>query len=92
MLPRGPSRCVRCGSSEDIAANGHAPPVGEVAQRVARHSYGKLIAFLAARTRDIAGAEDALSEAFVAALDGWAAKGVPVTRRGGFDGRAGGWS
>ena len=34
------------------------------ADAVARRSYGKLVAFLAARTRDVAAAEDALSEAF----------------------------
>ena len=39
------------------------------AEMVARRSYGKLVAFLAARTRDVAAAEDALSEAFVAATD-----------------------
>ena len=44
---------------------------------MARRSYGRLIAFLAARTRDVAGAEDALSEAFAAALAGWPAHGVP---------------
>lgn len=49
----------------------------ETAQAVARRSYGKLIAFLAARTRDVAGAEDALSEAFAAALAGWPGHGVP---------------
>ena len=38
------------------------------ADAVARRSYGKLVAFLAARTRDVAAAEDALSEAFAAAL------------------------
>src|SRR5213079_1003431 len=32
---------------------------------------------LAARTRDVAGAEDALSEAFAAALADWPASGVP---------------
>ena len=41
------------------------------AEAVARGSYGKLVAFLAARTRDVAGAEDALSEAFAAALADW---------------------
>jgi RNA polymerase sigma-70 factor, ECF subfamily len=44
---------------------------------VARRSYGKLIAFLAARTRDVAGAEDALSDAFAAALAEWPATGIP---------------
>lgn len=46
-------------------------------EAVARRSYGKLISFLAARTRDVAGAEDALSDAFAAALTGWAASGIP---------------
>ena len=47
-------------------------------EAVARRSYGKLISFLAARTRDVAGAEDALSDAFAAALVGWTANGVPA--------------
>jgi RNA polymerase sigma-70 factor (ECF subfamily) len=47
------------------------------ADAVARRSYGKLVAFLAARTRDVAAAEDALSEAFAAALADWPAKGCP---------------
>jgi len=49
------------------------------AEKVARESYGKLVAFLAARTRDVAGAEDALSEAFAAALLEWPVSGVPRT-------------
>ncbi|HEY1149920.1 MAG TPA: DUF6596 domain-containing protein, partial [Pseudoduganella sp.] len=49
------------------------------AEKVARESYGKLVAFLAARTRDVAGAEDALSEAFAAALQEWPVSGVPRT-------------
>src|SRR6478672_7067760 len=48
-----------------------------VAAEVARTSYGKLVAFLAARTRDVAAAEDALSEAFAAALAEWPVKGCP---------------
>lgn len=49
----------------------------DLAEQVARHSYGKLIAFLAARTRDVAAAEDALSEAFAAALADWPRNGCP---------------
>lgn len=49
----------------------------ETTDLVARRSYGKLIAFLAARTRDLASAEDALSEAFAAALADWPVKGCP---------------
>jgi RNA polymerase sigma-70 factor (ECF subfamily) len=49
-----------------------------VAERVARESYGKLIAILAARDRDIAAAEDALSDALTAAMKIWPARGVPA--------------
>jgi len=49
----------------------------EAIELAARQSYGKLLAFLAARTRDVAGAEDALSEAFAAALATWPEQGVP---------------
>jgi RNA polymerase sigma-70 factor (ECF subfamily) len=48
------------------------------ADLVARRSYGKLIAFLVARSRDLAAAEDALSEAFALALKDWPAKGCPA--------------
>jgi RNA polymerase sigma-70 factor (ECF subfamily) len=51
--------------------------VQEKAGAVARHSYGKLVAFLAARSGNVAAAEDALSEAFAAALEHWPAKGCP---------------
>src|SRR6185436_5541496 len=46
-------------------------------ETVARNSYGRLVAYLAARSGDIAGAEDALSEAFDAALQRWPTDGVP---------------
>lgn len=42
-----------------------------------RTAYGRLIAYLSARTRDIAAAEDALSAALEAALETWPARGVP---------------
>jgi len=47
------------------------------AEAVARASYGKLVAFLCARTRDVAAAEDALGEAFAQALAHWPQDGVP---------------
>ena len=46
-------------------------------EAVARNSYGRLVAYLAARSGDVAGAEDALSDAFGAALLHWPAEGVP---------------
>ncbi len=48
------------------------------AERSARTSYGRLVSILAARSRDIAGAEDALAEAFAAALQRWPEDGVPA--------------
>jgi RNA polymerase sigma-70 factor (ECF subfamily) len=46
-------------------------------ERVARESYGRLVAYLSCHTRDVAGAEDALSEALIAALTAWPRDGVP---------------
>lgn len=49
----------------------------DAAEAVARRSYGKLVAFLASRTRNVAAAEDALCDAFAAALAEWPVKGAP---------------
>lgn len=46
-------------------------------ERVARESYGRLVAYLSAHTRDVAGAEDALSEALLTALQAWPRDGLP---------------
>ena len=53
---------------------------GDVQQRVAdlvRDSYGRLLAVLAAPTRDIAAAEDALADALERALARWPDDGIP---------------
>jgi predicted RNA polymerase sigma factor len=39
----------------------------ETAEAVARAAYGRLVAYLSARSRDVAAVEDALGEAFAAA-------------------------
>src|SRR4051794_41744891 len=49
----------------------------DAAEDIARRSYGKLVAYLSARMRDVAAAEDALADAFTAALADWPAKGIP---------------
>jgi RNA polymerase sigma-70 factor, ECF subfamily len=49
----------------------------DIAEKVARDSYGRLLAWLAWQWRDIAAAEDALSEAFAKALSHWGERGVP---------------
>jgi predicted RNA polymerase sigma factor len=46
-------------------------------ERVARESYGRLVAYLSSHTRDVASAEDALSNALVKALTTWPQDGVP---------------
>ncbi|HET7774000.1 MAG TPA: DUF6596 domain-containing protein [Burkholderiaceae bacterium] len=50
---------------------------GAAAERVARESYGRLVARLAWQWRDLAAAEDALADAFAAALRHWPEQGVP---------------
>ncbi len=47
------------------------------AEEVARLSYGRLVAFLAARGWGLTAAEDALGEAFAAALEHWPSRGIP---------------
>ena len=46
-------------------------------ERVARESYGRLVAYLSSHTRDVAAAEDALSDALLAALTTWPRDGLP---------------
>jgi predicted RNA polymerase sigma factor len=46
-------------------------------ERVARESYGRLVAYLSSHTRDVESAEDALGHALVAALETWPRDGVP---------------
>jgi predicted RNA polymerase sigma factor len=48
-----------------------------LAEATARNSYSKLVAYLAARTRDVAAAEDALADAFARALVVWPKNGCP---------------
>ncbi len=59
---------MNSGSTADAAA---------AVEEVVRDSYGRLIAYLASVTRDIAEAEDAFSEALAAALRSWPERGVP---------------
>ena len=56
---------------------GPAAPAVRSAGVAARDSYGRLLALLAAATSDLAGAEDALADAFERALRTWPSQGVP---------------
>ncbi len=50
---------------------------GSSVERAARESYGKLLAYLASRC-GLDAAEDALADAFAAALERWPVEGVPL--------------
>jgi len=65
-----------------LSDNASDVPARDTAEAVARRGYGKLVAYLAARTRDVAGAEDALADAFAAALTDWPANGIPRNPEG----------
>ncbi|MEI9891165.1 MAG: hypothetical protein WDN45_11895 [Caulobacteraceae bacterium] len=60
-------------------AGASAARAAEDAEDAARRSYGKLIACLAAQTRDLSEAEDALAEAFALALKTWPQTGAPAS-------------
>lgn len=50
-----------------------------VTETAAREAYGRLLAMLAVRFRDISAAEDALAEAFASAVATWPESGVPAS-------------
>ena len=52
-------------------------------EAVARQSYGRLVALLSARTRDLAAAEDALADALLSALTTWPRDGIPKNPQAG---------
>ena len=60
--------------------SGDAPSA--VAERVARASYGRLVALPTTLTRDITLAEDALADGFERALRTWPRTGVPANPEG----------
>jgi len=49
----------------------------QAVEEAARNSWGRLLAFLSARCKDLAAAEDALGDAFRSALETWPRTGVP---------------
>jgi predicted RNA polymerase sigma factor len=56
--------------------------VEQKVERVARESYGRLVAYLAAQSGDVIEAEEALSDAFAAALESWPTRGAPDNPEG----------
>jgi RNA polymerase sigma-70 factor (ECF subfamily) len=49
------------------------------AERAARESFGRLVSYLAWQWRDLASAQDALSEALLKALEVWPVQGIPAS-------------
>lgn len=70
--PRGDAAPIRRDAQSTGRSEAHLR-----AERAARTSYGRLLALLAARLRDVTSAEDALAEAFGLALETWPRDGVP---------------
>ncbi len=71
------------GTAGTAAGPGSAPTpdehAAEAAAAAARDAYGRLVAFIAARSHDLAAAQDALGDAFRAALETWPRDGVPAS-------------
>ena len=81
---RCPSAQWRCrsaaGSGRDDAERAQRSGLkrlGERGEDQPVKAYGHLLAHLATKWRDVASAEDALAEAFEAALTNWSERGVP---------------
>jgi RNA polymerase sigma-70 factor (ECF subfamily) len=60
-----------------LSAEVAAAEASRVAEAAARDAYGRLVAYLGYRFRDLAAAEDALGDALAAALETWPKSGVP---------------
>lgn len=58
-------------------SGGGEDKVHRTIERMARESYGRLVAYLSVNTHDLAAAEDALSEALLKSLTAWPRDGVP---------------
>src|SRR5262245_18769453 len=77
MAPWKSDRSIpNCSDASKVKTSADKPTYRAV-EAAARQSYGRLVALLSARTRDTAGAEDALADALLAALNTWGRDGIP---------------
>lgn len=74
----GPGRLNDDAEPAAAPVAGSVSPAWQRAEQVARASYGRILAILAASTGDIALAEDVLGEAFERALRRWPETGTPA--------------
>src|SRR6202051_5226743 len=73
----GPAPRARIQAADHVMNGTGQEDTHRAIERVARESYGRLVAYLSSHTRDVASATDALSNALVAALKAWPRDGVP---------------
>lgn len=69
-------------AADDAAISAARADAYAAAAHAARESYARLVAVLAASTGDLALAEDALADAFAAALERWPVSGIPDNPEG----------
>jgi DNA-directed RNA polymerase specialized sigma24 family protein len=74
-VPRFPLRQHR--GAADLGDVTDTTPAHRAAERAARQSYGKLVAYSPRAPANVAAAEDALCDAFASALASWPTRGVP---------------
>ncbi|WP_106816924.1 RNA polymerase sigma factor [Microbacterium timonense] len=64
------------------SGHGNGSGARAAAERAARASYGRILSIVAASTRDVGVAEDALADAFERALRTWPEDGIPANPEG----------
>src|SRR5262245_32414887 len=74
-----PSSCARSGTArpEGAAMQPLAEPTAQTIEQVFRQEYGRILATLIRVFGDFDVAEDALQEAFIAAVEHWPIGGIP---------------
>jgi RNA polymerase sigma-70 factor (ECF subfamily) len=79
--PSSPASFQRSGARVNDAQRAAGPQsvAWSEAETAAREAYGRLVAWLAWQWRDLAAAQDAMSEALLAALTHWPVEGVPAS-------------
>src|SRR5262249_16946979 len=75
----GSTPCARIQATDRRMSQHGREDTYRTIERVARESFGRLVAYVSSHTRDVASAEDALGDALLAALTTWPRTGIPQT-------------
>ena len=70
---------LRAGTDRKVKQRETVSGASAAADSAARISYGRLLAYLTFQWKDVMAAEDALADAFLAALEKWPTTGIPAT-------------